>query len=579
MRFGLLLVLLAAALSGCASDDAPSVLLITVDTLRADALGVYGNARARTPRMDRLAAEGLLFTRAKTVCPITLPSHLTILTGLYPAEHGVRDNDPALPLPGPEFRDFATLAETFRARGYATAAFVSASVVAARTGLDQGFDVYNGPAASVPGSLVYAERTGKKTVAHAVAWLAAADRPFFAWVHIFDPHDPYVPPLEFRSDADPNSPEAYADEVEYADHCVGILLDALDREGLRESTVVALTSDHGEGLGEHGESTHAFLLYETTLAVPLILSRPGALPEGKSRRDVVSLADLAPTIRHAAGGDGGSRSFLERPATTLPIAETLYGYRHMGWAQLFCAWDGDGKLTRGVADRWYDLANDPAERSPAAEGPERLHRRLDAYRDLALRIGAGKGETLVPLAGHAYLSGVGRGRLRLIPVEENRKLREPDGRAVDEIGRAIARVGKEDPSRVRRDLLRLAKEDPDNPSLPYWLGRNEKAAGRFADAASAFGRAFELGHREARVLSQWLQCLILSNQTGRGLEIAREMVPEIVPDAAVWVMTGTLQMQSGQRDTALRSLEKARVLARSEGEQKLVSSFRHKLGQ
>jgi len=579
VRCGLLLLLLAVTLPGCGSGESPSVLLITVDTLRADALGVYGNPRARTPRMDRLAAEGVRFTKAKTVCPITLPAHLSILTGLYPAEHGVRDNDPAHPLPGPDLRDFETLAEIFRDRGYDTAAFVSASVVAARTGLDQGFDVYNGPAAATPGSLVYAERTGRKTAEHAAKWISDARRPFFAWVHIFDPHDPYFPPLEFRSGAAPTSPLAYADEVAYADHCVGILLDALDRDGLRESTLVVLTADHGEGLGEHGESTHAFLLYETTLAVPLILSRPGRLPSGERRHDLVSLVDLAPTVLHAALASDSERSFLEVPSRRVPVAETLYGYRHMGWAQLFCAWDGDGKLTRGVTDAWFDLATDPGELLPRATVPEDLAAALHSYREHPLRSGAGRGPALAPLTGHAYLSGVGRGRLRFIPVEENRKLRAPDGRAVDEIGRAIARVGKDDPARVRRDLLRLMKEDPANPSLPYWLGRNESAAGRHAEAAIAFSKSFELGHRETRVLSLWLKSLILSEQTARGIEVAEKNVAEVVPDTGVWVMVGTLQMQSGQEDTALRSLSKAEALARSERDRKLVSQFRHNLGQ
>ncbi|MEN8148353.1 MAG: sulfatase-like hydrolase/transferase [Planctomycetota bacterium] len=573
VRPGLLLFLLVALPAACGADDRPSVLLITVDTLRADAVGVYGNSGARTPRMDRLAAAGIRFERAKSTCPITLPSHLTILTGVTPPEHGIRDNDPERPLPGPDFRDFATLAERFRKEGYATAAFVSASVVAKRTGLDAGFTVYDGPTGSVPGSLVYAERTGEKTAAHAADWMAAADRPFFVWVHLFDPHDPYVPPVAFRSGAAPDSPEAYADEVAYADHCVGAVLDAI--EGT--DTLVVLTSDHGEGLGEHEESTHAFLLYETTLAVPLVISRPGHLAEGEARPDVVGLADLAPTILDAAGIEDDERSFLDGPTQRIPVAETLYGYRHMGWAQLVCAWDGETKLVEGAPDAWFDLAADPREANPLSTGPERLRERIRAYRTTPLRVGKSPSESLEPLAGHAYLSGVGRGRLAFLSVAENRKLLPPDGRRVDEIGRLFGRVGRDDPAAVGRALRHRMDEDPKNPSLPFWLGRNEKAAGRYADAARAFGRSFELGHREARVLALWLQSLILSEQIEEGLAIGTEMVTQIVPDTAVWVMLGTLQMQSGKHDTAVRSAEKAARLARSERERKLVSSFRHKL--
>jgi len=548
-----LLLLVVGLLGGCsAAADRPSVVLVTIDTLRADALGVTGSTTARTPRIDALAAEGVLFSRAKCVAPITLPSHATILTGLTPPEHGFRDNDPARPLPPPELRSFRTLAERLSEDGYATAAFVSASVLHARTGLDRGFDVYDGPGASEPGAIRYTERPGGTTVERAIAWLGEAERPLFLWVHLFDPHDPYRPPVPFRSEADPRSPEAYADEVAYA--------------------------DHGEGLGEHGEATHAFRLYETTLSVPLVARWPGRLEAGRVRDDLVSQTELAPAILAAAGLDAERGSILEGPTEHEAVAEALYGWRHMGWAQLTAAWEGDAKLVRGVRDVWYDLSGDPGETRPLEKGPEALAEALDRYRATPSRVGGG-GESLEPLESSPYLSGLGRGRTAFLPPEENRKLRAPDASLAEAIGRAASLVGRADPRTAAAELLALRERDPGNPTISFWLGRARADGKDHAGAARAFRKAFGNGLREGKVLALWLRELMLAGRLEEAGEVIRAHEGEVVPHAGTRLMIASWHQMNGNIEKAKRYADLASDVATTPREIEQVSRFSHNLMQ
>ncbi|MHC4470809.1 MAG: sulfatase-like hydrolase/transferase [Planctomycetota bacterium] len=572
----LALLIAASALVSCGREPPPSVLLVTVDTLRADALGCYGSASARTPRMDRLAAEGTRFSRAEANCPLTLPSHATILTGLLPAEHGLRDNDPPHPLPPAELRDYGTLAETLASEGYETAAFVSASVVAARTGLAQGFTIYDGPAEGEPGALRYAERVGGETAALAAEWIRSARRPFFLWVHLFDPHEPYEPPVAFRSGASPGTPEAYADEVAYADRCVGTLLDALDEAGAEGQTLVVVTSDHGEGLGEHGEPTHGYLLYETTLRVPLVLRWPGRVAEGAVREDLVGLEDVAPTIVGAAGGSPAG--LLGPPAEDrVVVSESLYGWRHMAWAQLFAAQDGrNRKLVRGSARALYDLGVDPREANPLTEEDAGLGASIDEYRRIRPAEDGGS-DAPEPVPGLPYLAGVGRGRLDVVPWEQNEKLRPPDPRLAREIDRAKALVARGAAPAAERLLADLEERDPRNPTVAFWRGRNEGSRGDHASAAKAFSQAFERGLREAKVLDLWLKHLLLGERLEEAGRVIQEVVPEVAPDTGTYLMMAAYHRAVGDVREALLDLDRAAAAARTERERHEVSRFRHNL--
>ena len=275
----------------------PNVLLLSVDTLRADYLGAYG-ARVKTPTIDRLAKSGILFDRAVSHVPITLPSHASIFTGAYPIAHGVRDNG--------AFRlaeEKVSLAETFGAAGYRTAAFVGSFALDSRFGLDQGFELYDDFYGDTGGfnDFSISERVADDVLKPALAWLSEQnDSSWFAFVHLYDPHAPYVAPVTFRQ-AHPEDP--YAAEVAYIDDALGRFLEALRERGLLDNTLIVFTSDHGEGLGEHGEKTHAMFAYDSTLHVPLILKWEGVLPESRRVPSRVRLIDVAPTVLEMAGLD------------------------------------------------------------------------------------------------------------------------------------------------------------------------------------------------------------------------------------------------------------------------------------
>src|ERR1700680_254283 len=279
----------AAAARTEAAGGPLNLLLVTLDTVRSDHLGCYGDAAAETPHLDALARQGVRFARASSPVPLTLPSHTTILTGLLPPHHGTRNNGTA-----PLAAGIPTLGTVLAGAGYRTAAFVAAFVLDHRFGLNRGFAVYDDeierPAAA--SLLLEAQRPGDQVVDRALGWLAAADpRPFFLWVHLYDAHAPYNPPSPYR-ERHPGRP--YDGAIAFDDAQVGRLLAALASRGLDDRTVVAIAADHGESLGEHGELTHGLLLYEPVLSVPLLLRAPGLA--ARRAATPVSRVELAPPL-------------------------------------------------------------------------------------------------------------------------------------------------------------------------------------------------------------------------------------------------------------------------------------------
>ena len=348
-----------------------NLLLITLDTVRADRLGAYGAAGAATPALDGMARAGVRFEQAIAAAPLTLPSHATILTGLPPTRHGLRHNG-AGRLADP----IDTLAERLRAAGYDTAAFVGAFVLDRRFGLDQGFALYDDEiprGATAPH--LEAERPASAVVERALGWLAEREgRPFFAWVHLYDPHAPYAPPEPFRSRF-PAQP--YEGEIAAVDAQVGRLLAEIESRGWSDRTLVAVAGDHGESLGEHGEATHGLLLYEATLRVPLLL-RGAGLPAGGVVRAPVGLTDLGPTLAGLLGRDmappqGGRDLSADLRAGREPAPADLYSEteypRSFGWAALAALRRGGWKLIAGPRPELYDLSLDPDEaRDRSASG-------------------------------------------------------------------------------------------------------------------------------------------------------------------------------------------------------------------
>lgn len=349
------------------SDSHQNVLLVTIDTLRADALGCYGG-KAATPTLDHLAANGLRFSFAHSHVPLTFPSHTSLMTGLYPLDHGIHDNG--------GFRlhaDQRTLASILRAQGLSTGAFVSASTLDARLGLNSGFGVYDEgyTEGDAMGREVIAERRGADVVGSALKWLGQQSGQWFCWVHLFDPHAPYEPPSPYREQY---AQQPYLGEVAYADAALKPLLEFA--QASQRSTLVIVTSDHGESLGEHGELTHGLFAYESTIHVPLIVSQPKLLPSGQTIDSPVGLVDILPTVLELLGkpvpeGLRG-RSLLEpRPADSTIYFEALSAMLTRGWAPLQGLLVGHRKYIELPLPELYDLSEDPNEAHNLIQANER----------------------------------------------------------------------------------------------------------------------------------------------------------------------------------------------------------------
>ena len=353
-------------------DADQNVVLVTIDTLRADVMSSYGGP-ASTPNLDQLAAHGARFTFAHAHAVVTLVSHATILTGRYPYEHGVRDNSGYRLLPGKT----AMLAERLRTLGFSTGAFIGGFPLVRRFGLSPGFDVYDDQIGESQGAIAFSlpERRADVVVSHAVTWINGQRSRFFAWVHVYDPHAPYQPPEEWRQKY-PSQP--YYGEVAWTDHALGPLFDRLAQ--LPRRTLVIVTSDHGEGLGEHGETTHGLFAYESTLHVPLIIAEiePGAsarATRGVVVNEPVRHIDLVPTVLEAlqaprdATLPGAPLASVIRGATDdrPGYFEAMTGNVTRGWAPLRGVVSGlDKYIDLPIRER-YDLGQDPHELHNLAE--------------------------------------------------------------------------------------------------------------------------------------------------------------------------------------------------------------------
>ena len=362
--------------------ERPSVLLITLDTTRADRLGAYGKEQAGTRNLDALAREGALFEWAFTTVPITLPAHASILTGTYPDRHGVHDNGWALP-PEP-----VTLAEVLREADYRTAAFVSAFPLYSRFGLDRGFEVYDDklPAQRTARRSVQ-QRFAQEVVEEASTWLTRLDPedPFFLWVHFYDPHNAYWPPPPYTQWY---ASDLYQGEIAYMDEWIGELLEHLEEAGRADDTIVAVVADHGEALGEHGERTHAELIYNSTMRVPLIL-RGAHIDAGRRISEPVSVVDLLPTLldlvsleipREVQGTSLAPALRGESPPSRSIYFESLYSRLHHGWSEL-----------RSIVREGWKYIEAPAatgegELYALAADPDELHDRVAEHPDVARRL-------------------------------------------------------------------------------------------------------------------------------------------------------------------------------------------------
>ncbi|MBI1873975.1 MAG: sulfatase-like hydrolase/transferase [Acidobacteria bacterium] len=368
----------------------PNLLLITLDTVRADRIGAYGYKAAATPVLDRLAREGVRFVDATTQSPLTGPAHAALLTGVYPGRFGLRDNA-TTPLPDTA----STLAELLHPSGYRTGGFIGAFILDRAYGFGQGFDEFDAAFERFEANAkLQAQRRGDRVVAAATRWLAARqpDERFFAWVHLYDAHTPYAapPPFGARFRTRP-----YDGEIAYVDLLVGRLIDTLTARGWLERTIIVIVADHGESLGEHGEDEHGFFLYDSVLRVPWIMRLPGRERAGTVISDQVRAIDVVPTVlellqvKTASRFDGESVlpliSGQRRVETPPSFAETYYPRLHFAWSELKAVRVGDWKYIEAPRPELYDLRRDPEERKNAADA----HASLAAGLAAELRKGDG----------------------------------------------------------------------------------------------------------------------------------------------------------------------------------------------
>jgi choline-sulfatase len=509
---------------GFAPSPGAPVVLVSVDTLRADHLPAWGYRGVATPALDALGADSIRFENAYTHCPLTLPAHVSLLTGLLPPESGIRSNIGYRLDAGRH----PTLATLLAARGYATGAAVSAYVLRRTTGLDAGFDFYD-EVTTAAGVRTAGEvqRPGPDTVRAALAWLRGVHgRPFFLFVHLYEPHTPYAPPEPYRS----RYGASYDGEIAAADAAVGTLVAGLRDLGLYDRSLIVFVSDHGEGLGDHGEAEHGILLYREALHVPLLLKLPGSARRGESESAPVGLRDVLPTVLAVLGlappAGARGRNLLD-PAPTRAAAvysETYYPRIHLGWSELRSLMDSRHHYIEGPRPELYDVVPDPAERHDRIAEEGTVARALSAALekesgDFALPAPA-TGEERERLASLGYLAtgpapGPARGILpnprdRLGAYAEMRAAlalatagRDEEAvRALDRVlaenpgfvdarverAAALGRLGRyEDSERAYREAIAIAPTLAGPLSLT--LGRVHLEMGRFDEAAAAARRA------------------------------------------------------------------------------------------
>jgi len=589
-----------------------SVIVVTLDTTRADRIGAFGGTAVPTPHLDRIAREGTLFENASSVVPLTLPSHATLFTGRYPASHGARHNGFY------RVRDAElTLAETLKAAGFSTAAFLGAYVLNRGFGLEQGFDLYvdfKDPGDRDPTDLLNeAHRTADEVNARVFEWLE--DPPqgrFFLWIHYFDPHMPYAPPEGAGRELHGSG---YDREISYLDACFGDLVERLESSGLLERSILVVVGDHGESLGEHREGTHGVFLYEAAMHVPWMMRAPGLLPQGKRISGPVSTVDLAPTILDLlalpALPDAQGVSLVPRiEGRDGDRDEVVFGESYMpriefGWSELRMARDARFKYIQAPREELYDLVDDPHEqRNLVSVEVERaramaaaVERWVEATTD-ENTAGAERGlspEELERLRGLGYLAGgaVGQGDGALtgldpkdgmeysVRVEEARL-----ARSAGERERAIAilegvlredstnslAVGMllktyveaeryDDAERVALASIEAGKQASHMPSTFLRQTRLRLAAlyhvqGRGSDAAAAYREALEGWVADDSTTAISLQGL----KTAVGPEIALQVFDGLLetdPDHPV-ALSGKMEIElaRGDRDAAMRTAQR-----------------------
>jgi arylsulfatase A-like enzyme/Tfp pilus assembly protein PilF len=562
--------------SGKASPDldlrGANVLLITLDTTRADRLGAYGYAAAETPHLDRLAEEGVLFEQPVTPTAFTLPSHSSIMTGLYPPFHGVRLNG------GSALADVqTTLAERLAGAGYRCGAVVGAFVIDGRWGLDQGFEYYDDDfemAPDQPLDLAGVQRPGDRVVDLGLEWLGEDDgRPFFGWLHFYDAHIPYQPPEPYATRfAGRGKSGLYDGEIAFADSQVGRVFDWLAARGLTEKTIVVVVGDHGESLGDHGEKEHGYYIYDATVRVPLIIKVPGSGFRGVRVQQQVRTIDVLPTILDLTGIDppqplhGSSLVPLmhdpEGGETRLAYSESMSVNLQYGWSALYGLRTSTHKFIDAPRAELYDITLNPGETDNLfgreLEIAEGLRNRLASLRE-EIEVGAPETqeanldqETLGMLAALGYVGGA-------TTVPEGENLADPKDKIhlFESVGYASHLINGEDYEGAANVLEIVLGDDPEIPQAKLMLATVFRKLGRNEDAKAVLDPYLRDNPDNAVALVTMAGILADEGRPDEVLALTKRVLAVDDRNTQAWELMAGVYMNANDHQMALSALQKA----------------------
>ena len=561
---GLFMALLGACIGGCDRRPAPRpttdatptarppVVLVSIDTLRSDRLPVYGYDQVETPAVDALVADGIVFRHAFTHVPLTLPAHTSMLTGLLPPQHGVRENMGYV-LDGPAH---PSMPRRLRELGYRTGAAVSAMVLRGETGLAEGFEVYEDElvAARTVTQVTSPRRTGGTTLEAIDDWLESVHTgAFFLFFHLYEPHRPFEAPEPFASQfSDP-----YDAEVANADAVVGRLFDRLRSLGVYDDAVVILTSDHGEGLGDHGDPEHGPLLYREVLQIPLVVKLPRNQRAGEVVDAPAQLIDLYPTVLDVLGLElpnalpGASLLGLETGEMRSLYGETYFPRLHFGWSDLASIIEYPYHLISGPDPELFDLAADPAERNNILEQKRaeafRLRQALEAANDDFQAPGAVDPATRQMLAALGYVGAVARG---------DGPLADPKTRmhVIRTLGSAFRQYRDRDFTRAAESYRRVLVDEPEVYDAWLYLGHSLMQLQRPHEALSAFEEALRLTSGAPSVAAAVAGAL---GALGR-FDEARPLAETAIADnPAVYDLLAQIAVKQGDLEGAERYVQRA----------------------
>ncbi len=546
-------------------DEQLNLLLVTIDTLRADRLSCYGSREVKTPNIDSLAQEGVLFIRAFANSAMTLPSHTNILLGTTPSYHGVHDNSNFIVR-----EKFLTLAEHLKKYGYATGAVIGAFPLDSRFGLTQGFDLYDDNYGSQgPEEFTYVERKAAVVIDKALGWLQDKRSPWFLWIHCFDPHQPYDPPEPFKTQF---KGRPYDGEVAYVDSVLGKLFTYLKENDLEDKTLIILTADHGESLGEHGEMTHGYFAYNATLWVPLIIFSPGMKSAQVTQN--VSHIDIFPTVCDILGiekpdslqGSSLVPLMQGRPLSDRDIYfESLTAYYNRSWAPLRGYIEGSKKFIDSPLPELYDLEKDFHELNSLAQGTdlnkyklnlEKLVKRQSSPQESEAQQKADK-ETQEKLRSLGYISSpqpvlkkdfTAKDDLKVLLPYHNKWMKAMVSHQNGKIDEGIA-------------LLKEIISERKDFDLAYtYLANYYKEQGKLREAVETLQAAYQNNPLSFRIITIYGIFLVDQGRYDEAIEILKKGLMLIDYDPEVWNYLGVAYWNKGSYHEALKAYERALAL-------------------